>query len=75
MHVVYYVTPDHQKQRVSRAMTWGEAQDRWQRVYPISTAGRPLDKGYYAVRSADDPNWPAAGKYHQARNLKTGRWT
>lgn len=65
LHVVYGVKRDLTKHRVSKPQSWPAATHLWylwddaRRADPAGTCFK-----YYAVRSADDPDWPAQGKLH-----------
>lgn len=65
-HYVYAVirsTERTEKVKVSKALSWGEAQDRWSELDGIRYVGGHIEAlatpiAFFAVRSADDPDWP-----------------
>lgn len=71
LHVVYAVDENLTKYRISEPMPWGAATQRWTnqdkrvrakhklRVTLPDTEGASAAVRYLAVRSADDPGWPA----------------
>lgn len=63
LHLVYAVTDDLARHRVSGPLDWDTAQRRWRKLDDQRRAQRRQTIGgervrYFAVRSADDPEWP-----------------
>lgn len=69
-----------QKLPVSRRMDWGEAQDRFMALTgdkvtfpPVKLRHTPIR--YFAVRAANDPQWPRYARADiRPRCAKTGRF-
>jgi hypothetical protein len=60
LHIVYAVTSsDRTKVRVSEPLPWTEAVDEFTRLDDLRRAGKLPQTAFFAVRSADDPEWPA----------------
>ena len=90
LHVVYAVTASeetaHTRIRVSAPKGWQAAIHRWYAldnarlgmyspaVQERSGAIRRDPIRFYAVRSADDPDWPQNARYAPPRDQRTGRF-
>lgn len=63
-HIIYAVTDDLARHRLSDPLDWNTAQRRWDRLDRARLRGRRqtidgVPVRYFAVRSADDPEWPS----------------
>lgn len=74
LHNVYAVTEALTKVRITGDLSWDGAQDRWNILDDLRREAAAEDTylvaegfgaiRYFAVRSADDPNWPADQDNH-----------
>lgn len=55
-HAIFAVATDGATYRLGNSMSWGAAQDEWERHDNARRAGLRPHVSYYAVRSIDDPD-------------------
>lgn len=67
------------RKRVSRALDWSSAIDRWDRLDQQRTGTglklRSVPVAFLAVRASNDPAWPSRGRTDcKPRDARTGRF-